>query len=305
MKLTIAYCTSRYEPRLDWFLTSLYHQIRTGDELDLIVVDTTEREGVFRDGHFRRTVYTQPKPTVWQGKHRLTQADWWAASNSRNTAICLCQTDWIAFLDDRCVLQRNWLNTIRNAQERGYAVCGTYEKRTGMTVVNGVIQHGGIVIGEDSRLKYVREHRGSITPTPCPGSWMFGCTLALPLEWCLQVNGFEELCDGMGMEDVVFGSMIEANGFPIMFDHRMAVVQDRTPKHCGPVMVKTSKRRFDRDPEAKDFAALKKFSGQKRTQHQWDLRAVRDSVLKGEPFPIPTGPDRDWYDNQPLKEMTP
>ena len=57
---------------------------------------------------------------------------------------------------------------------------------------------------------------------------MFGCTFALPLEWALQMNGFEEGCDGLSMEDVIFGLMLKNNGFRIDYDPQMRMIEDRT-----------------------------------------------------------------------------
>jgi len=299
MNLTIAYITARKEPRLDWFLDSLARQTRPDNNLQIIVVDT-HPEG----RNLPSTIlHTEPKPTVWQGKSRLTKQDWWAVSNSKNTAICLCRNDWIAFLDDRCVLQHNWLNALRNARERGYGILGTYQKRVGISVENGVIKHAGIVIGEDGRRDYVKQYRADAAPTPAPGSWAFGCSLAIPLEWCLAVNGYPEECDSLSMEDVIFGMMLENNGFNLQFDHRMAVVQDRTPGQIGPDIARSSKERHPNDPTDKGHEALRRFGKQKRSSHHWDIRAIRDAVLAGGKFPDAAEPTNDWYDGQPLHEF--
>lgn len=303
MKLTVAYISSRSEPALHWFLESLNTQLRSDDEIKMIVVSPlVPADSAFPAYQRLQLSFTKPKPTVWQGEHRLTMENWWAASNARNTGICLCKTDWICFCDDRCVLMPGWLEAIRRAMDGNYAVFGSYEKRTGMTVENGVIQHGGIIVGEDSRHQYVTNNRVT-TPYKCPGEWAFGCNLALPLEWALQVNGYEELCDGLGMEDVVFGKHLANSGFDLRFDPGMKIVEDRTPEFCDPVMKKTSKRKFDRDPDAKDFKALALFMPQKGTLHQWNLRGVRHTVLNGGQWPVPTQPETDWFDGQKLSDM--
>lgn len=272
--------------------------------VDLIIVDSRDREGIFRDGHFRKTHYIQPKPNVFQGEHRLTPVDAWAASNARNSGICLCEQPTIAFCDDRCVLTPHWLDSIRESISGNYIVAGAYQKRIEMTVAGaGAILHGGTITGEDAREHYVNQHWGGKYPVDCPGEWLFGCTLALPLEWALAVNGYEELMDGLGAEDVVFGHMLKNNGYPMKYDARMKIVEDRTPSECGPVMFKTSKEKHPHDKTDKGHAAMRRFLPLKRTEHQWDLRAVRASVLRGEPWPIPTGPTHDWFDNQPLSEF--
>lgn len=303
--LTIAYITAREKPQFEWFFDSLALQMKDALPISIIVVDTLadDRAGwTIPRGSLGRVaiglpnpiLHIKPKPTIWQGKHRITKEDWWAASNARNTAICLCQTEWIAFLDDRCVLMPTWLSAIRTAMKYGYAVCGSYEKRTGMTVENGVIKHGGIVIGEDSRIGL--DDRA----VKAPGQWFFGCTTALPLEWALAVNGYDETCDGLSMEDVIFGLMLQNNQYPIAYDKRMKIVEDRTPEEIGKPM-----RREDKgvSPNDKSHAMLNMLCGSKRAMHQWDLSEIRKQVLAGGPFPIPTEPKLDWYDGQPIAEF--
>jgi hypothetical protein len=294
MALTIAYITSRNEPHFEWFLDSLYRQLK--DDLVKVIIVDGQRQ-------YRPTItplthpggevlHTQPKPTIWQGDFRITKTDWWAASNSRNTALCLCETDWIAFLDDRCVLMPGWYSSIKQAMKHGYAVFGSYEKRTGMTVENGVIKHGGIVIGKDSR---VGNDKAVVR---APGEWSFGCTLALPAEWMLQVNGYDESCDGSGFEDIFLGLMLQNNGFPMMYDKRMKMVEDRTPEYCGPVMRKEDK---GVSPDDKSHAMVNMLRFQKKALHfwnNWDMRAIRSDVQDGKPFPLPEEREyRDWWDN--------
>lgn len=307
MNISIIFITSREKPLFEWLFDSLRPQIRAEDRIEVIIIDLHGND--MKRWHLARrswgTVFhTTPKPSVWQGEHRLTKLDFWAASNARNTGICLAQHAWLAFLDDRCVLLPGWLDCIREAQAGKYAVFGAYEKRIGVTVENGVIKHGGTVIGVDSREAYVKEHWGGATPVKCPGEWSFGCNLALPLEWALTVNGFEELMDGLSAEDVVFGKHLENNGFDLRYDSRMRIVEDRTPEELGEGMPRESKQRYPHDKEDKGHKALERFTPLKRASHQWDLRAIRATVMSGRPFPEPAGPTHDWYDNEPLSEMT-
>ena len=295
MNLTIVYITNRDEPRLDWFTASL--MLQTHSQPIILVVSPHNRHGVF------------PKPTVWSGPSRLTKQDWWSASNARNTGICLCQTDWIAFVDDRCVLMPGWLDCIRAAMSRPfpYVLCGTYEKRINMTVENGVIINPGTIIGRDSRAEYCETHyvkpHGMKPPFKAPGEWTYGCSIALPLEWALNIGGFEEEhCDGLSGEDYVFGKMLENNGYPVMFEPRMKMVEDRTEGQCGPIAIRRDK---GVSPNDKSHAALDKLKGLKHTLNRFDIRKVRADVLAGKPWPPPSGSDKDWFDGQPLSEMTP
>lgn len=300
--LTIIYITARKTPCVAWMLDSLLPQVQRDDHIEVIIVDSTwNGESVLSDGWekyipFRRIQTVSPKPCVWQGRHRLTKEDWWAASNARNTGICLCKTEWIAFLDDRCVLAPTWLQSVREAMNGNYAVCGAYEKRIGMVVCDGVIVHDGSITGTDNRLGTAHGQ-----PTIAPGQWFYGCTTALPLEWELNVNGYEELMDGLGFEDVIHGMHLANSKYPIKYDPRMMVIQDRSLESSGPVMKKTDK---GVSPHDKSHASLERFGHLVGASHPWNLREIRDKALKDEPFPdVSLFPTTDWYDGVKISEM--
>lgn len=303
MRLTIAYITSREAPHFHWFMDSLSHEMKTiknQPQLEIIVVDALkEIRAEFKarlHPWWAQVRWVEPKPTIWQGKHRITKEDWWANSNARNTAFALCRTKWIAFLDDRCVLMPGWLDAIRRAMEGNYCVLGAYEKRVGMLVDNGVICHGGIVTGMDDREKYclVQNWKGSVE---APGAWLYGCSFALPLEWALSVGGFPEVADGLGMEDVLFGMLLQNNGYALRYDPNMKMIEDRTPEQLGTVM-----RREDKgvSPEDKSHALLHLFLAAKNAGNSFSLRDIREDALAGKPFPVQTTPKFDWYDSTPI-----
>ena len=306
MPLAVCYITSRQEPRIEWFFDSLRNE--NTNVTQIIVVDLFAdqygRKEYFRKLAGREIDHVLPKPSVWQGVHRLTKDHWWAASNARNTALCLARTDYVAYVDDRCVLMPGYLTHIKESIMRGRAIFGSYQKRIGMKVENGVIVKDGIsegiVDGSDTREAYLTQNQIP-APFECPGAWSFGCNLAFPLEWALEINGWDETCDGAGFEDPFFGIMLQNSGKKALFyEPRMKVIQDRTSKECYPVIKKTDK---GISPNDKSHAMLDRLKAKKRATHSWDLRAIRESVLRGEPFPIPTGPTHDWYDGQPLAEM--
>lgn len=294
--LTIAYITSRKEPRIEWFFDSLHRQ---GDDQKVIIVNSNLDQSYqvskrLFDGTYVDFDNVPPKPTIWQGKHRITKTEWWAKSNAMNTAICLTTTDFISFVDDRCVLTPQWLQCVKDAMTGEYAVCGSYEKRSGMKVEDGEITDYGECLGVDTRSQY-----GEPVATR---DW-YGGSCALPLEWCLAVNGFsEDLCDGLGSEDSMFGVTLRNSGYPMKFDSRMRIIEDRTPSEIDGAL-----KRADKNPHlgqrAKSWDIVRAFYGKTTSQNSFDIRDMRARILKGEDWREPSASHRDWYDDQLISEM--
>jgi hypothetical protein len=297
MNITIAFVTCRREPEIGWFLDSLQNQCQTDQIAHLIIVDAAgaiEKVLPTKYSCFIKTTFTEPKPTVWQGRHRITKEDWWAMSNARNTALCLCDTSYIVWVDDRCVLGPRWLEGVREAANAEYAVCGTYEKHHNMRVENGNIIDPGRLDGKDAR---------ALNGIALCHHQFWGGTYGIPVEWALKVNGWEEMCDSLGAEDYIMGMMLCNAGCVNKFDPRLMLIQDRTPDKSL-VPRKTSKERFSHDTEDKGHKAIERFGAGSKSQHPWDIRAIRDSVLAGNAFPsVETYPQTDWFDGQPIKDM--
>lgn len=294
--LTIAFITGRSEPHLDWLLESLAPQVSLSDDIHVLVIDalgrTPDALGTLPHyGHWDPSVRVElPKPSPWQGTKRITARDWWAKSSAMNTALVLCETDYIVFVDDCCHVGPKWLETVRSGnRDRLSVLAGTYDK----------IEHGTVTA----------DHRRALKPqgTPnCGGGWLYGCTFALPLEWALEANGAEEGCDGMGTEDYIFGFMLENNGHRIDFVTDMAVTQERAEPSV-PGVPSIGLRRTDKgvSPNDKSHSALARFRKRKRTEFTPDLRALRVARALGSlVWPLPDPDLRDWFDGQLVREMT-
>lgn len=296
MQLTIAFITGRAEPHLDWLIESLAPQVSATDEIQVLVIDSLDRTeealGVFP--HYGRWApdvrVALPKPTPWQGEHRITTCDWWAKSSAINTALVLCETDYIAFVDDCCHVGPKWLEAVRGGElSRRSVLAGTYDK----------IEHGAVT----------PDHRRILYPQgkpDCGGGWLYGCTFALPLEWALEINGAEEGCDGMGTEDCIFGLMLTNNGHTIDFVTDMAVMQERG-EISTPGAPSITLRRTDKgvSPNDKSHCALARFCSSKLTEFSPDLLELRAARAADRlVWPTPDPDLRDWFDGQLVREMT-
>lgn len=295
--LTIAIVTSRRNSEIKWIMDSIQTErsefVKHG--VFTIVIDSSEN--AINDHSFI------PKPCTWSGPHRLTSKDHWSKPNSINTAFCLCETEWIMLLDDRSVLLPGWYKAVEQAMAECYIMAGAYEKRTNMTVENGIIKNGGIVIGTDDRLNYCLDHKVK-TPFPCTGSWLYGCCILMPLEAALHVNGVPETCNGVGAEDSIFGILLDNAHYLMRYDPRAMLVEDRTPGLIGDPIPRTSKEKHPHDTNDKAHKLLEWAKTAKRSVQPFgDLRELRRKVQLGEPFPIMTEPQTDWFDQQPLKDL--
>lgn len=289
--LTIILTTARKEPKFDWFLDSLMRQTIPPNDVYVVIVDLFA-EGRRIEADWIRHV--EPKPNIWQGKHRLTKENWWAKSNALNTGLAMASTDWIACVDDRSVLEPRWLEAVRDAMKGDYVVAGAYEKWSGLKVEHGAVRGGENCIGTDPRANSSMEtHR-------CPGNHFFGCSNALPRLWAMEINGWDESCDGMAYEDTAFGLMLANNNRPIFYDQRMKVIQDRTPGESGPDMRREDK---GRSPNDKSHAWVERTKRAMAATHDVSLPYLRELYANCRPWPDAPKEWHDWYDGQSIRDM--
>lgn len=317
--LTICYFTSRKQPMIEWFFDSLDRETKGNYEgIRLVIVDfyawkrfgTGDRDGLpeFDDKIARlncEVKYVTPKATVWQGEHRRTKVDWFAAANARNTAICHAPDGWIAFVDDLSVLLPGWLSRVRAAMDgpQNRITCGAYRKTRGMIVRAGeVISYTNYPPGNDNRLAHV----SGDGPHECSSNWLYGCSLAAPVEAFLSINGFPEaLCDGMGFEDVIAGIMMGKKGYNFVYDPRMMTFESEELHAQLPIMKRSD---YGVSPNDKSHAIL----NIALTGNGWHpnyfgeegIRGLRQRILAGEPFPVERVPEHEWYLGTRLEELT-
>jgi len=299
--ITFCYLTNRLDCRIQWFFDSLHRELQ-GEYSDVRVVvvdffqpERTRIEELYR-GPPDTLFHVEPKPNVWQGKHRLTQTDFFAAANARNTGLCLAPDGYIVYVDDLSWLYPGWINEVRWGVEQNVVVAGSYKKVTNLDVEKGeLIRQPGIPIsGVDSRLIKLR-HKQKIW-----GGSVFGCSVGCPVEPLLEINGWDEDCDSMGAEDYIFGLQI-GRKLSIYFCPKMLTYESEELHHQeAPLLriIKQSKSDIDAS-----HAMLNSAKSGKNPATFSNFREVRRNVLDGQPFPIVQIPEHDWRDGQPLETM--
>lgn len=297
MNLSIGYITAREKPHVQWFLKSLARQLKPGQAMpEIWVVDALKNARTLMLGS--GVNHVEVKPNYWSGKHRLTKENWWSKGAAINTFLCLARNNWVCMIDDRCVVMPGFFEAIGKAMTGNYILCGSYEKRIGMTVKDGVIDHGGIITAKDGRHEWIIANQRT-TPMACGGEWMFGCINAAPLEAWLSINGSPEyLCDGLGMEDVSAGLILSNAGWKLKYDPTFKMVSDRTPGESKPVMHKTD---MGTSPNDKSHKVLANLNGARTSGNDFSIRKMRESVLRTGEFPLPSRSKNDWYgDKRPI-----
>lgn len=307
--LTIAYLTTRRDCRIEWFWLSLQREkIATPMETRVVIVDfhrNNRESDIVCAGDMAEgiSIWTAPKPTPWQGPHRLTRQDWFAAANARNTALCLAQDGWITYVDDLSVLLPGWLASVKEAVSNNYIACGAYKKVKELEVdfignVTHAIEFPG---GIDNRLSHVTD---LTVASPCKGQWLYGCSCAMPVEALLSINGWpEDLCDGQGFEDCLTGIVLENAGYSLRYDPRMMTYESEELHHNEQAFRRED---YGVSPEDKSHRALEIALASKHFPNSFGgggIRELRQRVLAGEAFPVKRTPDREWFTGRHLADL--
>ena len=245
--VTIAYFTCRREPKIEWFFRSLNRELKGDWSLvNILIIDYWHQyEPEARYAEFKKhwdiypgcnVEHISPKPCPLQGKYKVTQNEYFAASNARNTAFLKCKTEYIVCIDDLTVIKEGWFNVVKWASSNNYVIYGSYAKVKDLIChEDGSYTFTDFPPGLDSR--YKNPHLKNDFATRVAGSWLFGCSFGLPLKLALEADGFDETCDGQGAEDYDFGIRLGRLTIDIYYSKAMFTYEDED-LHFAPGNVK-------------------------------------------------------------------
>ena len=320
--VTIVYVTHRPEPRFAWFADSLAAQLGDDrEEVEVIVVDglaDEERRRAFETGVGDRfAVRVVPaKPTPWNGPYRLTGNEYYGAASARNTGIVCATAPYVVFQDDCSILMSGWWAEVRKAARKDRIIAGACHGHRRMVVDDGILTGSRAEpAGIDRRWRF-----GSDTePVRIGGGELGGGSFGVPRPLLLAINGFDELCDPIGVEIAQLGRRLELGGTPILYSRRMLTVRS-VERHVQDVV-----RTLDKAIDSADYMAkLAEFGVSNRffdgtwtssnllldvlfgtrdaaalgNDYELALLEESDLVASGEGFPLDH-----WFDGQPLAEM--
>ena len=233
ISFSIVYVTNRKDPKIEWFIDTLMLELGgdlSGIEVVAVAFHEKEvREAVEKAGASSWVKVHPPKPNVWQGSHKLTKQDWFAAANARNTGIALSRGHTIVFIDDLSAIMPGWWEWAKHACRNQCLCLGTYEKVRKLKVDSaGKVSFDEVPngAGKDTRLPELPQPVDATIPYRTTGGWLYGSSFACPTEFLLTINGFDEECNGIGTEDYIAGLMLQHMEFPMYICPGMKTVED-------------------------------------------------------------------------------
>lgn len=324
--ITLVYLSNRKIPLIEWFCDSLNRQWINGIPIQIIYVDfwknsRPQAEWNNSNDPINSFIHVAPLPSAVNGEHRLTTKDYFSAANARNTGIVYAEHDYIMYIDDLSVLSPTWFGGVIEAAQEGYILEGAYRKDKKMIVDDGILISSE-PDGTDSRWNLCGEGLQQGQPT-----WLYGCSVGMPVETLLELNGWDTIGDCIGYEDCCLGLQLEKTNSFFAYDKRVLTIES-SEHHF---IEGNSFCRIDPETtEEKYFELLSKYVVEKTTYknidpfdashaiiditkqsplgaigNKFDLRELKEKVKRGEEITVDDMkfPTHFWFDEKPFTEM--
>ena len=307
--LSIIYITFRENCMFEWFIEPLRKSITDNGfnfPIQIVVVDgflyespdkTARREYFSKKVGNIELTHVSPKPTKWQGEYRLTSQNYFAAANTRNTGACYAKYDYIAFVDDLGIIKNTWLPAVVNAMNKNEIHCGAYTKVKGIIYdANSFTYNGGDENGgRDHRLDLYKQDISK-----CPGGHVYGSSFCLSKKVYFELNGQNEMSDGVGCEDCEFGLRLERAGYNIYYNKLMFINESdwrfgsdiqRIYIRADPVVSEKQYMNLLNNYNINDIISGRRclsnfmisysYSGPSKVNPEFSLEAYNNSILQG------------------------
>ncbi len=225
--MSVVYATHREEPQFDWFADGLARQLDDEDDVEVVLVDGLPSPR--RSARFEAIVaerfafkYAGAKPTAFNGPHQRTSRPLFAAASVRNTGVVHASRPYLVFVDDCSVPMPGWWGQVREAARHQYVIAGAYQKHMNVQVFDGLLESSTVEpSGIDSRWTLGDDRR----VVEITGGQLYGASLGVAREVMLEVNGFDELCNGIGGEDYNLGIRLGMAGHRVFYSRGMTTIE--------------------------------------------------------------------------------
>jgi hypothetical protein len=325
-KITFIYTTCRKDPKLLWFVDSLYAQALEiaydVSQIQLVVVDYELQYDESRRDLIKTIIssrfdfnHVSPKPSPWQGKHRLLSRNAFSASLSRNTGVCYAHHPYLFFIDDLCVLAPGSFSHMLDYAKQNIVVGFSYKKVHDLVVTGGTIEN----VREVPHVIDTRYHLDMFTRIS--GSSLFGYS-ASPLSVVLSVNGYDEICNSIAGEDYNYGIRVEKAGNEIYYSkHVLFYETEDTPGEVSFWRRDPLLTTEEYDEQMKRFNILQRWDPNGRTDmshlildmlmrnqtwtegNDYNLAELRTRILDGGSFPDVFDPDMKTVEGVFLRDL--
>jgi glycosyltransferase involved in cell wall biosynthesis len=122
---------------------------------------------------------------------------------NRNNGAKHAAGEWLAFTDDDCLPDKNWISSIYKM----------------------IIEQPSLLAIEGKTItERERERFDESAPVNLTGGYFWSCNIALKKEFFFELRGFEERLPYAAMEDVILRETIKAKGIEIVFNPNVLVV---------------------------------------------------------------------------------